>query len=161
MRPSGGSGYAVERANCCFSTCKNRRYAAVRIHGGLIIARKHERACFCSAGNSIGVHSLEYSPLLFVKAYLRDRWIRSASEPDLSGRILIEASLCQLRPDSPIVFQIEPLRGKAPRTVKNHVNDGIFLRRHRSSLRSAASQTNGRACIPTVCICAAKGGSQE
>lgn len=30
------------------TTCKNRRYAVVPIHGGPIIARKHERLVFAS-----------------------------------------------------------------------------------------------------------------
>lgn len=34
--------------NCCSTTCKNRRYAVVPIHGGPIIARKHERLVFAS-----------------------------------------------------------------------------------------------------------------
>lgn len=36
------------RGNCCSTTCKNRRYAVVPIHGGPIIARKHERLVFAS-----------------------------------------------------------------------------------------------------------------
>lgn len=46
--PYCGFSYAGERANCCSTTCKNRRYAVIPIHGGPIIARKHERLVFAS-----------------------------------------------------------------------------------------------------------------